>query len=319
MTRRFVFVGVTTGESSMMRIFPRWRAALALDPDVELVGRDLPVHAPPELYRETVSWLKDDPHVVGALVTTHKIDLYHAARALFDGVDYHARLLEEVSCIARRDGRLLGWAKDPISAGRALEEMLGPSYFSQTGGDVLCFGAGGAGNAITLYMLTELRAEDRPRHITVTDPDPERLTRLEALHRRLDSGVHVEYIRSGDPSVGDELVARLRDHSLVINATGMGKDRPGSPVSNGVRFPRGGIAWELNYRGELRFLHTAWEQRDERDLRVEDGWAYFIFGWTTVLEEVFERPIAAGELVQLADAAAFARPPLPTSGPKGVT
>jgi shikimate 5-dehydrogenase len=318
MTRRFVFIGVTTGESSMMRIFPRWRDALGLDPEVELVGRDLPIHAPPEQYRETVAWLREEPDNVGALVTTHKIDLYHAARDLFDDVDDYAQLLGEVSCIARRDGRLLGWATDPISAGRALEEILGPDYFSRTGGEVLCFGAGGAGNAITLYMLTELRAEEQPRRIIVTDPDPERLAMLEALHSRLDSGAHVEYIRSGDAPVGDQLVAGLRDHSLVINATGMGKDRPGSPVSDDVRFPREGIAWELNYRGELRFLHTAWKQRDERNLRVEDGWAYFIFGWTTVMEKVFQRPITAGELATLADAAAFARPPLPTSDPKRV-
>jgi shikimate dehydrogenase len=313
MTRRFVFIGVTTGQSSMMRIFPRWRDALGLDPAVELVGRDLPIHAPPEQYRETVAWLKDEPDVVGALVTTHKIDLYHAARDLFDEVDDYAQLLGEVSCIARRDGRLLGWATDPISAGRALEEILEPDYFNRTGGEVLCFGAGGAGNAITLYILTKLPAEAQPRRMIVTDPVPERLTMLEALHSRLASDVQIEYIQNGDALVGDELVARLPDHSLVVNATGMGKDRPGSPVSDNVRFPRGGIAWELNYRGELRFLHTAWEQRDERELRVEDGCAYFILGWTTVMERVFQRPITTGELATLADAAAFARPSLPTT------
>jgi shikimate dehydrogenase len=319
MTRCFVFIGVTTDQSSMMRIFPRWRDALGLDPDVELVGRDLPIHAPPAQYRETVAWLKDDPDVVGALVTTHKIDLYHAARDLFDEVDDYAQLLGEVSCIARHDGRLLGWATDPISAGRALEEILDPGYFSRTGGEVLCFGAGGAGNAITLYILTKLPREERPRRITVTDPASERLTMLEALHRRLSSDVHIEYIQNGDALVGEERVARLPDHSLVINATGMGKDRPGSPVSDDVRFPRHGIAWELNYRGELRFLHTAWERRDERKLRVEDGWAYFILGWTTVMERVFQRLITPDELATLADVAAFARPPLPTTDLKSVT
>jgi shikimate dehydrogenase len=318
-TRRFVFVGVTTGESSMMRIFPRWRDALGLNPEVELVGRDLPIHAPSAQYRATAAWLKRDPEVVGALVTTHKIDLYHAAQDLFDEVDEIAQLLGEVSCIARRDGRLLGWAKDPISAGRALEEIVDPEYFRRTGAEVLCFGAGGAGTALTLYLLTRRGAEDRPKRITVTDPDPERLAGLEALHRRLDSGIPVEYVHGGDPLLGDAVVARLPDHSIVVNATGMGKDRPGSPVSDTVRFPHSGIAWELNYRGELPFLYGAWEQRAERELRVEDGWAYFIFGWTSVMEEVFARPITADELTRLAQAVAFARPLLPTAGQKGLT
>lgn len=301
----------------MMRIFPRWRDLLGLDPAAELVGRDLPLHAPPEQYRETVAWLRDDPAVLGALVTTHKIDLYHAAHDLFAGVDAYARLLGEVSCIARRPDGLHGSARDPIAAGRALDALLEPGYFRRTGGEVLCFGAGGAGNAITLYLLTELAAPDRPQRITITDVDPARLERLQALHRRLESGVSVEYLAAGDPETGDALLSRLPPHSLAINATGMGKDRPGSPITDAACFPRSGLAWELNYRGELRFLHQAWDQRQNADLRVEDGWAYFIFGWSTVMEEVFQRPIDPDELNRMAESAAFARPALPTSGGEG--
>ena len=47
----------------------------------------------------------------------------------------------------RSDGRLLGWAKDPLSAGRTIQNMLDPGYFGRTGGHVLCFGMGGAGLA----------------------------------------------------------------------------------------------------------------------------------------------------------------------------
>jgi len=51
----------------------------------------------------------------------------------------YARLCGEVSCIAKRDGRLRGWAKDPISAGRTLGSILGRGYFGRVGGEVLCF------------------------------------------------------------------------------------------------------------------------------------------------------------------------------------
>ena len=44
---------------------------------------------------------------------------------------------------------------------------------------------------------------------------------------------------------------------VVILATGLGKDAPGSPVTARARFPDQGIVWELNYRGELIFLEQA--------------------------------------------------------------
>jgi len=72
----------------------------------------------------------------------------------------------------------------------------------------------------------------------------------------------------------------------VINATGMGKDTPGSPVTWEGKFPENGVAWEFNYRGELDFLHQALAQKEERNLTVEDGWVYFVYGWSAVVAQV---------------------------------
>jgi shikimate 5-dehydrogenase len=88
----------------------------------------------------------------------------------------------------------------------------------------------------------------------------------------------------------------------------MGKDRPGSPISDDARFPERAVVWELNYRGALDFLHQAEEQAASRLLRVEDGWRYFIFGWTAAIEEVFQRTISLAEIELLAADAEFARP-----------
>jgi shikimate dehydrogenase len=312
-TRTFSFIGVTTGGSSIMRIFPRWRYGLGLGSDVEIAGVDLPIGAPLERYREVVQTIKEDPKSLGGLVTTHKLDLYRAACDLFDEVDRYARLCEEVSCIAKRDGCLLGWAKDPITAGRALQRMLGPGYFGRTGGQVLCFGAGGAGVAISLYLMTCPEAFNRPVRIVVTDRSADRLEHLRALQRQLCSDVRVEHVENAEPLVHDELMACLPARSLVINATGMGKDVPGSPITDAGRFPQDGVVWELNYRGELDFLQQAWLQHESCHLRVEDGWYYFLLGWTSVMEEIFNRPISEDELETLSREAAFARPALPTS------
>ena len=48
-----------------------------------------------------------------------------------------------------------------------------------------------------------------------------------------------------------------------------------------------GIAWDFNYRGDLVFLDQARARQRERNLRIEDGWLYFIHGWTRVIAEVF--------------------------------
>ena len=46
------------------------------------------------------------------------------------------------------------------------------------------------------------------------------------------------------------------------------------------------MAWELNYRGERTFLHQARVQAGVRNLTVEDGWTYFLHGWTAVIGHV---------------------------------
>jgi shikimate dehydrogenase len=290
MSRRFLFIGVTTRSSSIMRIFPRWRDALGLPADVEIAGCDLPVGAPPQAFRDTIAALKADPDALGALVTTHKLDVFRAARDLFDELDEHARALGEVSCIARRDGRLLGWAKDALTAARALEHVT-PAGFSAGGGHALVLGAGGAGRAIVASLLA---ADPPPGRIVITDRSPERLERF--------TDPRVEP-RLAAP--GGETLAGLPPRSLIVNATGMGKDRPGTPLAPDARFPERSAAWELNYRGELEFLRRA---RAQPGLLVEDGWRYFIYGWTAVMEEVFQRPITEADVDRLAEIAEFARP-----------
>jgi len=291
------FVGVSTAGSSIMRVFPRWADALGL-PTRRLVGHDLPLDATPEDYRALVRRIRDDDDEVGALVTTHKIGVYAHCADLFDELDDFARLCGEVSSLSKRDGRLVGHAKDPVTAGLSLEELLPVGHFARTGAEVVCLGAGGAGTAATWYLA---RRPDRPARIVCTDTSAERLDHLRQVHA--DGGLdpalfsYVAVVGAGD---GDRVVGAAAPGSLVINATGLGKDRPGSPLTDTARFPAGGLVWELNYRGSLELLHQARAQQDAAGLTVVDGWRYFVHGWSQVVAEVFGLTLDAATVEELA-------------------
>jgi len=283
----FYFIGVTTGSSSIMKVFPAWAAHLGLR-EAEIRGLDFPLHASPAAYREAVGFIKADPLSRGALVTTHKIDLYRACQDQFDEIRPMARLLGETSCLYKRGSRLLCDAKDPISSGLALAALLPPRHFERTGGDLFVIGAGGASVAISWHLLHADRGADVPSRVVISDLSSERLEEIRRVHRDLGTRVAIEYALAAKPEDNDAVLAGLRPGSLVINATGLGKDRPGSPLSKVALFPLDGYVWELNYRGALVFLDQARRQAAERRLRVADGWVYFVHGWTRVIAEVFD-------------------------------
>jgi shikimate 5-dehydrogenase len=302
----FSFIGVTTGRSAIMDVFPKWAAHLGLC-DVGIVGIDFAPRADRQSYRDVVAMIKADDLQLGGLVTTHKLDLFDACRDLFDYVDPFAELLGEVSSLSKRNGLFRAHAKDPTSSGGSMDQFVEPGHWSVTGAMALLFGAGGSNSAISLNLATRRPKPDRPTCIAVVDIDPKRLVALREVHRRLGETVEVRYIENSDPLVNDRLMATLPPGSLVVNGTGMGKDAPGSPISDEGIFPDHGLVWELNYRGALGFLDQARRQREARALLIEDGWNYFIHGWTCVMEEVLDIEISAPLRQELSDIALLAR------------
>ncbi len=301
---RMGFVGVSTGGSSIMRVFPVWAGILGL-PTTALQGYDLPLDAPPQVYRDVVTTIKGDEDRLGALVTTHKMAVFEHAGDLFDDLDDLANAFREISSVAKRDGRLTGAAKDPVTVRYALDEIVPAGHFRATGAAALILGSGGAGSALSYHLGT---AAGRPSRIINTALRDEDLDDLRALHAR--GGIdlsQIDYVRTESPADVDALLAQLPSGSLVVNATGMGKDRPGSPLSDGAVLPEAGIVWEFNYRGSLNFLHQAEAQQAERRLTVVDGWRYFIHGWTQVIADVFDISMPRELVDELAAAAAAVR------------
>lgn len=280
------FLGITATASSIMRIFPRWAAHLGLG-DCEIRGIDLKKPSAPAAYRAFLDHIRDDAHSLGAVVTSHKTDIYATCRDAFDEVDDYARLTEEVSCISKRNGRLVGQAKDPITSGLALEAFLPSNHWPDTKAWALVLGAGGSAIAVTLYLLKPEHGRQRPARLIIANRSALNLEKMERIHRELSVSLPIDYRLAPCPSDNDALVSSLPSHSLVINATGLGKDAPGSPLTDRVIFPDHAMAWDFNARGDLVFLAQARSQAREKAVHAEDGWTYFIHGWTRHIAEIF--------------------------------
>jgi len=300
------FIGVTTKKSSIMKVFPLWVKELGR-PEVVIEGIDLKIHDKRENYRQAVAQIKYDPFSLGALVTTHKIDLLEAARDMFEYLDPYAQICGEVSSISKLEGSLEGHAKDPITSGLSLDAIIGEDYFARTGSEVLCFGAGGSAVATLLHLTRKKNPGDRPRRFILVNRSQGRLDSARSMVEKLNTDIQVEYICNADPLINDETMTALSRGSLVINATGMGKDTPGSPVTDQGLFPWQGVAWDFNYRGELDFLSQARAQVTRRSLRVEDGWLYFLHGWTQVVVQVLHIDLPPALFARLAELAGSVR------------
>ncbi|MEV8175826.1 shikimate dehydrogenase [Microbacterium sp. NPDC079176] len=298
------FVGVSTGSSSIMKVFPKWAEVLGL-PTENLIGHDLPMDATPEQYVAMVEQIRDDPQHRGALVTTHKMNVFAAASDLFDELDPFAVSCSEISSISKRGDRLIGRAKDPLTVDLALKDFLPTEHFARTGAEVVILGAGGSGTALS-WALAE-RA-DAPAKITVTARDDDKLDHLREVHRQhgTPDGL-ITYVRTDTVQDAAAIVAGAPAGSLIVNATGLGKDRPGSPLPDDVAFPEDAWVWEFNYRGSLEFLHQARAQEGARGLHVVDGWRYFIHGWSQVVADVFEIDLTPEIVERLAQAAESVR------------
>ncbi|MGA2013132.1 MAG: shikimate dehydrogenase [Solirubrobacteraceae bacterium] len=285
-----VFVGVSTGSSLVHRAMSAWQTILGMPCVVR--GVDIGLDAGDSTYVELLDTLARDRSLSGAVITTHKGRLFRAGRARFARLDPVAIACEEVNAIRCTPDGLFGWARDPVSVGRVADRIWPASQ-----GRVICLGAGGTARALALHLF-QTRA---PVRFVCADPDPVALRQLaRVIGHPVDAHI-------GD-GPWDALVETAPPGSLVVNATGMGKDRPGSPVTDSTRFPPGSVVWELNYRGELGFLDHALAQRDSLDLHVHDGWELFCHGWSAALSAVLDLPddVTIGD--RLARAAQSLRP-----------
>jgi shikimate dehydrogenase len=302
-----LFVGVSTAGSQIHQRFPAWTSGTGL----QVVGVDIP-HAPPlETYRFLLTVMRDTSNIVGAVVTSHKVRLLEAASDLFAHLDTTALAAREVNAIHRApNGDLHGAATDPIAVRLTLEEALGTG-FTQESRHVVCLGAGGAAIAI-LLAICDTDSIESPISTGSGTRSPTTSLRFDVTDTRDGALRHFDQVASQNPCTryanirlegaarNDEVVTTAPLGSLIVNATGMGKDQPGSPIAPEVIFPKRSRVWELNYRGNLSFLRHAQAQQTQQDLEIYDGWRYFLYGWQTALRAALgsRAPANLADLIQ---------------------
>jgi shikimate 5-dehydrogenase len=303
-----LFIGIDTSGSLVHPVFDRW--ADVLGRPWTLRGVDLRADSPPEAYFRLIEVMRDNPAVHGAVVTAHKLRLYRACESALTRRDRLVDLTHEINTLTTVDGAVTGDARDAVSLTHVLPTVLRRG----TGGrfddlNVLCLGAGGAATALLLALHLDTTT-GRPRgdlsaHTTFTDIDPDALDALRGVAQRAGiDPARLAYVHVRDRTDNDALVASRRRPTLMINATGLGKDTPGSPITGDAPMRPDMVAWDFNYRGDLTFLQQA---RAAGAVAV-DGWDYFVAGWAGGLTAIAGIPFTSDLLTQLSRAAAEHRP-----------
>ena len=172
------------------------------------------------------------------MVTTHKIDL-------FTRLQGHVRLHRPLGR-AVRGGLLFVQARRPVPGSCQRPHILGSlprrvreqGYWASGGAEALLFGAGGSNLAISLHLMTG-RPSGRPATADRRGQPQPGPARVDARRARAGwaPGVKVEYVHNADPLENDRLLGTVPPGSLVVNGTGMGKDSPGSPITDKGVFP----------------------------------------------------------------------------------
>lgn len=287
----YLFIGISTSGSRVHEIFPRWAPLVA--PSAVLKGVDLPDSAPADDFRRLVIAMRENPRVCGAVITSHKLRLFRAVGDLLDHVDPLVGITHEINSLDTRGGQVAGYARDAQSLDIVLDTT--GSGTPRPTRAVTCIGAGGSAIALMLAMGLDIpatmhsgaavaRVAGRSRGpLRILGRRQAALDEIQDVRERAQlESMDVKLILAVTP---DDVATHLRQTpatGIIANATGLGKLGPGSPVPDPSAFPPDTLAWDFNYRGPLTFL----DQARQAGVQIEDGWDYFVAGWSAALAAI---------------------------------
>lgn len=193
------------------------------------------------------------PDALGANVTVpHKV----SAAALVDSLSETARTVGAINTVVNLDGVLSGDNTDVYGFQRSLLTAR-PAVERDR---VIVIGAGGAARAIVLGL-----AEAGVAGVTIANRTPER---ARAMVEEL--GIAASTI----PLADWELMAAIRDHSVIVNATSVGWNDESEVISGALldEADPGGLVVDLTYR-ETALLRAA----RARGLATLDGLPMLVY------------------------------------------
>jgi shikimate 5-dehydrogenase len=277
-------VGTPEDDSLITSLFPRWAQLLQLC-ETQVRKLDCDLYAQPAVYQNFLRFLKADPLSLGALLTSSKPNLLQNCKELFSSLDPSVVLGGHVSSVSKSAGRLIGHARESVASFSALENFLPADHWVKTGAQILVMGAGCSATAFTAAVMDARHERNRPSRVFVTDREKSQLQLIHKIHKKASLNVPIEYHCITDAGDHDALLNSLIPGSLVINATGMGKYAPGSPITEKAAFPEGGYAWDFDFQGPLTFLKQATHRQHARHLHVEDGCAFYVHRWACFIAD----------------------------------
>lgn len=310
-----LFLGISTAGSLAHRAFTGWSQLFC--PGAVLRGVDLPADASPAEFRDLVAAMTANPRVLGAVVTSHKLRLFRACQDLVDYAEPLVALTQEIADINTRDG-VRAFARDAQSLDIVLDGIGGQDGPGGAGPrPMFCIGAGGAAIALLLAMRLDIAGTLAARRpvirtgraargpLTIVGRDQESLDNVRAVRDRcgIPAGGVGLLLAPGQDAVARQ-VGSAAPRTVVINATGLGKIAPGSPLPDRAAFPPDAVAWDFNYRGPLTFL----DQARRAGVATEDGWDYFVAGWSAALAAITGRELTPELLGQAVRSARPFRP-----------
>jgi shikimate dehydrogenase len=248
---------------------------------------DVALGSPPSVFRSTLEMLRAEDSA-GGLVTSHKASVFDHCWTAFDFLEPQSVALGEIGVVYKTGDYLCGGVSDVQSGGLILRRLVVDSEIKEPFVAVV-LGGGGSG----LAAAWNLGVSGIASSVTVVESDPVRRRVVRGLVESWPSSHRVQ-IAEGEDGIADSVICRDGGADLVINATGMGKDRSGSPVAKASVFKDGSVVWDFNYRGSLEFLSQAYSVAEDRHLTVRDGWDYFSAGWSVVMSRVAGQPWTPG-------------------------